>query len=173
MSIMSIRRNAGVPTVLACMIAGSAVAAGGLAAVERTLTPLRVELREGKSPVHRIVAVATQGEKVTVLEQDAKGWLHVQRAPALGGQKGYVHQRALDVKASKPGKGNLSEALEGRSDGPQVSAAAAAKGIQPQTQIYISSRGWNAEGLVELKRRREAVTIEEFEAFLAALKGGG
>ncbi len=105
-----------------------------------------------------------------VLEQDPKSWVLLQRDVASGAQKGWVHVKALEASATKPGEGEFGKALTG-SNSAEISAAAAAKGIEPQTQIYASTKGWNTDGLREIKRRRESVTYDEFAAFIAALKG--
>ncbi len=159
----------GVVVSVAALLASAGAAQ---APQEMKLTPARVVLRDGAGSIFKAVATAQHGETVKVLQRDPNNWLQLERDPKSGGEKGWAHAKALELRADPDG-GNLAKALSTRNDAPQVRATAASKGIEPQTEIYASYRGISTAGLAELKRRRESIAREDYLRFIQDLKKGG
>jgi hypothetical protein len=105
----------------------------------------QVNIRNGKRAFNEVVAVAAQGESVTVLEVGSDGWLKVRYKAASSANfspppvEGYAYgdsfsARPLEVAATGPSNGNAAT----------VGAAAASKGVLDSGQFA------QAKGLSEL-----------------------
>jgi len=128
----------------------------------------RADIRDGKSAAAAVVATLKQGDAVVVVAKDESGWLTV-NVPGQAGKTGFIFAKALSAK--KPGDGTgLREAFAGRTDTTEVTAAAAAKGLEPGTIAMAKDRNWNLAVLDTLIKNRNSVSARELEAFKAQLK---
>jgi len=120
-----------------------------------------LQIREGKGAAFAPVATARKGEKLTVISREGK-WLKVQ----LGDKQGYVYEDAISARQVSAG-GDLGSLL-GSPDSSGLSAAAAAKGLQPGALTFANSGNFNTAPLQAMIARRNAVTGAEWVAFAQA-----
>jgi len=128
----------------------------------------KADIRDGKSAAGLVLASLKQGDAVVVVGRDESGWLSVQ-VPGKPGAVGFIFEKALVQK--KPGDGTgLREAFAGRTDTTEVTAAAAAKGLEPQTIAMAKDRDWDPEVLTKLAKTRNSVSAKDLADFKALIK---
>ena len=157
------------------LLAGAAVFATCSAASATWLDVIavqsaRVSLRSGKDNTYKVVAYALKDEKLEVVTPaDNKGWTLFKRTVATA-EQGYALKSSLEPPLAPKSNDGFRNMLSGSSDRSQVTAAAAAKGIEPQTVAYANAKGYRTDGLDQLRRRRDAIDHAEFEQFRASLR---
>jgi uncharacterized protein YgiM (DUF1202 family) len=151
------------------ILLGSAASKAQPTAVEtQYVQRAKADIRDGKSAAAAVIATLKQGDAVQVVAKDESGWLTVS-VPGQAGKTGFIFAKALGVK--KPGDSTgLREAFAGRTDTTEVTAAAAAKGLEPGTIAIAKDRKWDTATLDRLIKNRNAVTSKELEAFKKAMK---
>jgi uncharacterized protein YgiM (DUF1202 family) len=155
-----------VRTITAAALAVAACAAAAVAET-RYVERAKVEVKDGKSIAGKVLATLKRGDAVNVTRRDADGWLQV----AVPAGNGFVFEKALALsRPSVGGGGETLSAITGRSDNAEVSAAAAAKGLTPQTLAIARNRGYDPDLLERLTKTRHDITEAEFEQFRAAIR---
>jgi hypothetical protein len=121
----------------------------------------QLQIRDGKGAAFAPVATAKKGDKLVVITREGK-WLKVQ----LGDKQGYVYEDAISPRQVSAG-GDLGSLL-GSPESSGLSAAAAAKGLQPGAVTFASTGNLSTAPLQAMIARRNAVTGPEWVAFAQA-----
>lgn len=145
---------------------GAAVVAGGLAlgglgwlaAVKYVSSP-RLDIVDKKRTVAKIVTTVDLNTPVTVIAKEGR-WYKVE----VNGKQGYAAEMVLADKPVNAKKVSLGEVTGGPV--PRLDTAAAVKGLNDNAAKYATNTGLSTSGLLELQRRREAISPDEFDRFL-------
>ncbi len=135
-----------------------------------TVQRFKTAIYKGKGTTFDKAAMVDKGAVLKVLERDQNKWLKVSTKIDAGDVTGFVNEVAL--AGGKNEGGSLLKAIPSLGERTQVTAAAAAKGVEPQTLMYANTKNIDPKVLTELRRRRDSITRADFEAFDAALKTG-
>jgi uncharacterized protein YgiM (DUF1202 family) len=140
-------------------------------APEDTVTVKRklVEIREGTASYYPVVASASEGETLKVLEKKGR-WLKVQTS---GGASGWVFETSLES-----GGTFLESAVKGGADmsgtarSTSADSVAGAKGLD-ESKRYAASKGLDYRAVEKVENFK--VSAEEVESFIrdGNLKPGG
>ena len=117
-----------------------------------------VDLRGGKGAVFPAVGQAQKGQEVTVVSRDGN-WVQVQ----AGSVQGWVYNSSLS--ASKVG-GDVSLIPTGSATA-NMNTGIAARGLQGDTEQYVSSKHLNKAPLEMLIALRKSIQPAEYQAFTA------
>lgn len=135
---------------------------------EITVKSIKLDLRQDKGISFPVVYTAKQNEKLRVTAVGSDKWITL--APiADATKKGFVHERALAQSNAGAPAGNFIRQIGG-GNATEISGAAAAKGIEPQTAAFASARGLNTDILARLRQRRNSVDRNQFVAFTQAIR---
>jgi uncharacterized protein YgiM (DUF1202 family) len=143
-------------------VAASAGAIGAAAAAVVYVNADRLDVVDKKRTVAKTVATVDRATPLTVIAKEGR-WYKVE----VNGKQGYVAETV--VSDSPQGKKGQSVALSaiGNGSNPALESAAAVKGVTPGASRYASGKGYNTAGLLAMQKRRDAITPDEFERFLA------
>lgn len=143
-------------------VAGLAAALGLAAAAVVYVNAARLDIVDKKGPVANTVATVERNAALNVVGKEGR-WYKVE----YQGKQGYVFENAV---AAAPGKAKNDVSLASVKGGtiPQLETAAAVKGVGEGARQYASGSGLRTTGLEEMIRRREAITPQEFDQFIAA-----
>jgi hypothetical protein len=146
----------------------AALAAGVLGATAAAVVYVgvdRLDVVNAKRSVAKTVTTVERNAALTVVAQEGH-WYKVQ----IGDKQGYVFENAVSEKpGGAAGQGVSLASVKGGTI-PQLETAAAVKGVGEGARQYASGSGLRTTGLEEMIRRRDAITPQEFEQFVA---GGG
>jgi hypothetical protein len=120
-------------------------------------------VRSGKGSMYPPVATLSQKDKFEALEHQPNGWLRVK----AGDQEGFVKETALTPRKVS----NLSGAA-GSAQASDVNASAAARGLDPNTIKYATTKGMKTDGYFKMLENRNAVVGEPWLKFTDAGKVG-
>jgi hypothetical protein len=126
-----------------------------------------VQIREGKGAVYPVVAVASKGTKLTVLDHERK-WLKVQ----LNDKAGYVFEISVAGAQVNGDAPPLFVVPDNQSS--VLSAGSATAGLQEDTQTYGQVRNLRA-GIARLNAliaRRGTISPQIWETFTSSGKIG-
>jgi hypothetical protein len=153
------------PCIFATLAIGL-IFCGAVAGEEVWVKRVSLPIREGKGAAFATVATAVKGQKLHVIERDGK-WLKVQ----LDEKQGYVYEDSISPREVRAGGDELRAALGG-SDTSPLAADAAAKGLQPEAEVYAKSKNLNPASLEQMIARRKALTGEQWMTFVSEGKVG-
>jgi hypothetical protein len=149
-------------------MAGAAVLAAGVLGAAAAAAVVyvgvdRLDIVNAKRSVAKTVTSVERNAALTVVAREGH-WYKVQ----IGDKQGYVFENAVSEKpGGAAGQGVSLASVKGGSI-PQLETAAAVKGVGEGARQYASGSGLRTTGLEEMIRRRDAVTPQEFEQFIAA-----
>jgi uncharacterized protein YraI len=113
----------------------------------------KVDIHSGKGAVYPVTGTAVKGTEVTVVSKDA-GWVQV----TSGAVTGWVFENSLS--ATKVGADNSLGGADA-----QMSTAAAARGLAPDAEAYVSTRRLDKSSLERLIALRKTIAPQEWEKF--------
>jgi uncharacterized protein YraI len=112
-----------------------------------------VDVRSGKGAVYPSTGKIAKGTEVAVVSRDT-GWVQI----TAGSLSGWVFEGSLS--ASKVG-----EDISFGGANAQMSTAAAARGLAPDAEAYVTSRRMNKAALERLISLRKTIAPQEWEKF--------
>jgi uncharacterized protein YraI len=112
-----------------------------------------VDVRSGKGAVYPATGKIVKGTEVTVVSRDS-GWVQV----TAGSLSGWVFEGSLSTS-------KVGEDVSFGGANAQMSTAAAARGLQPDAEAYVSSRRMDKTALERLIALRKSIAPQEWDKF--------
>lgn len=141
----------------------------GIAMAEQVVVQVQtLAIRNGKGSMYTPVAEVANGTSLDVVERYPDGWLKVK----VNDKEGYVKETALKPRSPSMlgGASAGANALTGNTS--DVGAAAAARGIQEDANVYAASKGYNTAALQEMIANRNRVAGDPWLRFTHEAKIG-
>ncbi len=153
--------------LLAGGLLGSALATHTSTAEQIWVKSESAEIRSGKGAVFPLVATAAKGAELTVISREPKGWIKVKS----GEVEGYVYENSIAAQ-KVDASGNLFSAMGAGVDASKTTSGAAAKGLQPDADVYARGQHLSTAPLNKLIAARNKLDPKEWQAFTAEGKVG-
>ena len=155
--MIQVKLTRGRRKLLGALVLGTALGAAALAVVYANAE--RLDIADRKSSVFRTVTTVDRSTQMNVVGKEGR-WYKVE----VGGKQGYVSETAVSQTPVKKGQKASLAKVNGAAV-PELETAAAVKGLNDNAAKYASNAGLRTEGLLELQRRRDAISPDEFEQF--------
>jgi len=143
------------------MFFATAMLAAGALADSVWIKSEQVQIRSGKGAVYPVIATATKGAELTVVDVEGH-WIKVQ----VNDQQGYVFDGATSPEKVSGG-GNLLASLGAGADASNMSSGAAAKGLAPEADDWAASKNIDPgpmNKLIDFRKHFDPALWEKFTA---------
>jgi uncharacterized protein YgiM (DUF1202 family) len=145
------------------------IAIAGIATAEQVVVRVQsLVIRNGKGSMFSPVAEVPIGTWLDVVERQPDGWLKVK----VNDKEGYLKETALTPRSPSMLGGASAgvNALTGNTS--DVGAAAAARGIQEDANVYAANKGYKTDALQEMIANRNRVAGDPWLRFTYEAKIG-
>jgi len=124
----------------------------------------KLDVREGPGLLFDPVDSVTRNTKLSVLEKTDDGWFKVQTPT---GKQGFVFEQSVANKQISTAGSDFLSGLIGTSDADAkaIGTAAAAKGLEPESQAYAKSKNLSTANLDQVTALNKSVKGKEWMQF--------